>query len=157
MKIGGSRMKDKRSYYTELSRLNRAIQYYRQMINISYDPLVRMFYADLMYHAVTRLYHLQMYSFNIKKNREKRSEQEIKPNQKEFTIDELAQYDGSNGRPAYVAIHGIVYDVSLEATWGGGTHFGIYAGRDLTVQFNRCHGNRPEILQSLPQVGILKA
>jgi predicted heme/steroid binding protein len=76
--------------------------------------------------------------------------------QKEFTLEELAQYDGSGGKPAYVAVNGIVYDVSNEATWGGGTHFGLYAGKDLTAQFKGCHGME-SILGKLLKVGELKA
>lgn len=75
---------------------------------------------------------------------------------REFTLDELAQYDGSMGRPAYVAVNGIVYDVSNEATWGGASHFGLMAGMDLSPQFQGCHG-RESILAKLPMVGILKA
>lgn len=74
--------------------------------------------------------------------------------EKQFTLAELAQYDGSGGKPAYVAVNGIVYDVSNEATWGGGTHFGLYAGKDLTAQFGGCHG-MPVILAGLPKVGTL--
>jgi Predicted heme/steroid binding protein len=32
---------------------------------------------------------------------------------KQFTLEELKQYNGENGQPAYVAIDGIVYDVSM--------------------------------------------
>jgi len=77
------------------------------------------------------------------------------PQQREFTLEELARYDGAQGRPAYVAINNIVYDVSLESTWGGGTHFSLYAGKDLTDQFMGCHG-REEILANLPRVGVIK-
>ena len=31
---------------------------------------------------------------------------------KEFTLEDLSQYNGSNGSPAYVAMEGIVYDIS---------------------------------------------
>lgn len=75
--------------------------------------------------------------------------------QKEFTIEELAQYDGSGGKPAYTAVNGIVYDVSYNPAWGGGTHFGLYAGKDLTSQFQGCHP-ASAILQKLPKMGILK-
>ena len=75
---------------------------------------------------------------------------------KEFTIEELALYDGSNEKPAYIAVSGIVYDVSLEPSWAGGTHFNLYAGRNLTSQFMGCHGSI-EILKNLPKVGILKS
>lgn len=74
---------------------------------------------------------------------------------KEFTLSELAQYDGTMGKPAYVAVNGIVYDVSNEATWGGASHFGLMAGKDLSSQFQGCHGNI-SVLAKLPRVGILK-
>lgn len=74
---------------------------------------------------------------------------------KEFTLDELSQYDGTMGRPAYVAVKGIVYDVSNEAAWGGASHFGLLAGTDLSQQFQSCHGIEG-ILAKLPKVGFLK-
>ncbi|PRR82648.1 cytochrome b5 domain-containing protein [Clostridium vincentii] len=75
--------------------------------------------------------------------------------QKEFTLEELSQYDGSNGKPAYVAIEGIVYDLSKESTWAGGTHFNLTAGKDLTVQFKSCHG-MSQITNNLLKVGYLQ-
>lgn len=74
--------------------------------------------------------------------------------QKQFTIEELAQYDGSAGKPAYIAVGGIVYDVSAQKAWGGATHFGLYAGKDLTAQFLSCHDN-DALLNMLPKVGVL--
>lgn len=73
---------------------------------------------------------------------------------REFTLEELLQYDGMNGRPAYVAVEGIVYDISNEEKWAGGTHFGLTAGKDYTKEFSTCHGNN-KILSKLPRVGIL--
>jgi predicted heme/steroid binding protein len=43
---------------------------------------------------------------------------------KKFTIEQLKQYDGKNGKPAYIAFKGKVYDVSDNYTWGDGGHFG---------------------------------
>lgn len=82
---------------------------------------------------------------------------EIKPERqsKVFTKEELSDFDGTNGKPAYVAVNGIVYDVSLEPTWGGASHFGLLAGTDVTEQFNRCHGNL-QVLSKLPKAGELK-
>lgn len=74
---------------------------------------------------------------------------------KEFSLSELANYNGSMGKPAYVAVNGTVYDVSNEATWGGASHFGLIAGKDLSSQFQGCHGNE-SVLAKLPKVGILK-
>lgn len=73
---------------------------------------------------------------------------------KEFTLDELKTFDGTDGKPAYVAVNGKVYDVSLESTWGGGTHYGLLSGKDLTDAFMGCHGDL-EILNKLPIVGVL--
>ena len=73
-------------------------------------------------------------------------------NNKLFTKEELAKYNGRNGMPAFVAVNGTVYDVTNNAAWGAATHFGLSAGNDLTAQFASCHTNQP-ILQKLPAVG----
>ncbi len=54
---------------------------------------------------------------------------------RKFTVDELKQYDGKEGRPAYIAYKGNVYDVSDDPLWIGGEHQGEHeAGRDLTQE-----------------------
>lgn len=73
--------------------------------------------------------------------------------QKQFTLEELAQYDGKNGRPTYVAVDGVVYDLSKVGGWDGGTHFNVSAGKDATEEFNFCHGIYK--LSNIPKVGIL--
>lgn len=74
-----------------------------------------------------------------------------------ITKEELAQNDGSEGKPAYVAVNGLVYDMTQVIQWAGGTHFGLYAGRDVSGGFNSCHKGMLEILQNVPKVGILKS
>ena len=74
--------------------------------------------------------------------------------EKEFTLEELQQYSGENGSPAYVAIEGVVYDVSEIPAWKTGKHFGLTAGQDLSEQFNSCHGII-DILTNAPKVGML--
>lgn len=74
---------------------------------------------------------------------------------KEFTLSELAQFDGTMGKPAYVAVNGIVYDVSDNSKWTGATHYGLTPGKDLSSQFQSCHGTSNK-LAKLPNVGILK-
>lgn len=79
----------------------------------------------------------------------------IKPeNQKTFTLQELAAYDGKDGNPAYVAVNGIVCNVTNSAAWAAATHFGLIAGRDLTDEFIACHVGQP-ILNTLTVVGKL--
>lgn len=74
---------------------------------------------------------------------------------KEFTLSEIAQYDGTMEKPAYVAINGIVYDVSDNPKWSGAVHYGLSAGKDLSSQFESCHGVISK-LANLPKVGVLK-
>lgn len=75
-------------------------------------------------------------------------------NAKTFTLDELAQYDGKNGHDAYVAVEGIVYDVTNAAKWQNGSHYGVQAGTDCTTAISRSpHGT--SVLDGLPIVGTL--
>jgi len=50
-----------------------------------------------------------------------------------MTREELAQYDGREGRKAYVAVNGRVYDFTASKLWQQGDHQGQHqAGTDLT-------------------------
>ncbi len=82
-------------------------------------------------------------------------ESSVEPEQRSFTVEELAYYDGSNGKPAYVAVDGIVYNVSEVARWAGGRHFGLRAGKDQSSQFKGCHLGIMDRLNRLPKVGIV--
>ncbi len=52
-----------------------------------------------------------------------------------FTASELTQYNGMNGNPAYVAVDGIVYDMTKIGQWKNGQHQGLSAGQDLSAAF----------------------
>ncbi|MBN2083310.1 hypothetical protein JW859_14020 [bacterium] len=53
--------------------------------------------------------------------------------QRRFTPAELAEYDGKDGRSAYVAYKGKVYDVTQSKLWRNGLHVRAHhAGEDLT-------------------------
>jgi len=75
---------------------------------------------------------------------------------KEFSLEELAQYDGAAGKPVYLLHRGKVYDVSDSPLWAGGEHMGLHrAGGDLTAEIASApHGL--EVFQRYPQVGVLK-
>lgn len=73
---------------------------------------------------------------------------------RKFTLNELAQFDGIMGSPAYVAIKGIVYDVSNNPRWRKAMDLGLAAGEDLTPQL-RGYSGIEEKLSDLPKVGIL--
>jgi predicted heme/steroid binding protein/uncharacterized membrane protein len=75
--------------------------------------------------------------------------------EKTYTLTELATYDGKEGRAAYVAFKGKVYDASTSGRWKDGLH-GLkhQAGKDLTEAFLQApHGE--EVFNKLPIVGSL--
>lgn len=155
-------MDKKNPYHSLISKINKNMQYHKEMMALSKNPYQRNYHENMYYNEKMRLNYWQMYYYNQYKNHEESKRKisgRVQTEQSEqtvFTLEELAKYDGANGRPAYVAVNGMVYDVSLERTWGGGTHFSLYAGKDLTAQFNGCHGGNMEVLRNLPQVGVLK-
>jgi membrane-associated progesterone receptor component len=71
----------------------------------------------------------------------------------EITPEELAYYDGLEGRPAYVAVKNVVYDVTGFTAWDDGHHFDIAAGTDATDAFEICHDHT--MLEKLNIVGKL--
>ncbi|MDW3023451.1 cytochrome b5 domain-containing protein [Ligilactobacillus salivarius] len=74
--------------------------------------------------------------------------------EKIFTLDELKNYDGKEGRKAYIAVDGVVYDVTNVAAWQGGTHHGNNAGNDVSDRIVKApHGK--SILEKLEIVGKL--
>ena len=71
----------------------------------------------------------------------------------EMTRQELSKYDGKEGRPAYVAVNNVIYDVTPFSAWAGGIHQDIKAGTDATAAFNECHNH--SILERMKIVGRL--
>jgi predicted heme/steroid binding protein/uncharacterized membrane protein len=75
---------------------------------------------------------------------------------KEFDLEELSRFDGKEGRPAYVAVHGRVIDITESRLWKDGVHMKRHhAGRDLTTDI-KAAPHTPELLAGFPQVGVLK-
>ncbi len=73
-----------------------------------------------------------------------------------FTLEQLKQFDGKNGKPAYIAFKGKVYDATGSSLWEAGEHQGIhFAGNDLSTEMeNAPHGE--EELNQLKIVGELQ-
>jgi predicted heme/steroid binding protein/uncharacterized membrane protein len=69
----------------------------------------------------------------------------------------LAKNDGKEGKPAYVAAKGKVYDVTESKMWKNGLHMNRHhAGKELTEALGAApHGG--EVLNRFKQVGTLKA
>lgn len=72
-----------------------------------------------------------------------------------LTVEELALYNGQDGMPAYVAVDGVIYDVSDVEYWSGGTHNGFEAGKDLTNEIKNISPHGVGRLEGVPIVGRL--
>lgn len=75
--------------------------------------------------------------------------------EKVFNREELAKYNGQDGQPAYVAVDGVVYDVTNYPLWKDGKHNGNTAGVDLTsvIKEKSPHGTAIFEKKSVPVVG----
>jgi len=81
-----------------------------------------------------------------------------------FTKEELAKYNGKNGKPIYVAHNGKVYvahdgkvyDVSKSPLWEEGEHQGMHtSGGDMTKDILDAPHEK-DVLDRFPIVGELK-
>lgn len=70
-----------------------------------------------------------------------------------FTKAQLAQYNGQAGAKAYVAIDGVVYDVTDIPAWADGKHHGNTAGQDLTQVIDNQSPHKRSVLAKLTVVG----
>ena len=76
--------------------------------------------------------------------------------QLELTLEELAEYNGKDGKPAYVAVDGIIYDMTNSALWKNGVHNGFSAGKDLTDVIKNQSPHGVANLSRVPAVGKIK-
>ena len=76
--------------------------------------------------------------------------------ERKFSLEELAKFDGPDGKPAYLAYQGKVYDVSASSMFENGDHLGAHqAGADLTEAMAEApHGE--EVLDVFAPIGIIK-
>jgi predicted heme/steroid binding protein/uncharacterized membrane protein len=75
---------------------------------------------------------------------------------REFNLEELAGYNGEDGKPVYIASSGKVYDVSESKLWRNGIHMKRHkAGCDLTTDIQAAPHEK-DVLERYPQVGVLK-
>ena len=70
-----------------------------------------------------------------------------------FSAKELKEFDGKDGRPAYVSYKGLVYDVSTSHLWNNGTHANRhFSGFDFTEIMENAPHNEESLLK-FPVVG----
>jgi predicted heme/steroid binding protein len=74
---------------------------------------------------------------------------------KKFTLQELQQNNGKNGKQAYIGYHGKVYEVTDSSFWMEGDHMSMHdAGKDLTEELEMAP-HREEMLERVKLVGEL--
>jgi predicted heme/steroid binding protein len=73
----------------------------------------------------------------------------------QYSLKELSRFDGRDGRAAYIAYRGNIYDVTDSFLWKGGRHQVLHdAGKDLTEELEKApHGE--DLLQRVPIIGRL--
>jgi len=73
----------------------------------------------------------------------------------ELTLEQLKQYNGTKGNPIYIAVDGVIYDVTNVRQWKSGSHEGYSGGKDLTdaIMGKSPHGT--SVLDGVPVVGKL--
>lgn len=74
----------------------------------------------------------------------------------ELTLEELAKFNGKDGARAYVAVDGVIYDMTDSALWKDGGQNGFEAGHDLTEGITEKSPHGLKVLERMPKVGTLK-
>jgi predicted heme/steroid binding protein len=73
-----------------------------------------------------------------------------------MTLAELAEHDGRDGRRAYIAVSGTIYDVTDSPRWENGLHPPDHqAGQDLTEELTEAPHVRA-VIERFPVVGTLE-
>jgi len=73
-----------------------------------------------------------------------------------FTSEELSEYNGKDGSSAYIAVDGVVYDVTELELWANGEHNGFEAGQDLTEEIKEISPHGVSVLDRATVVGVLE-
>lgn len=69
-----------------------------------------------------------------------------------ITPAQLAEATCDDGRNCWIAVDGVVYDISVFPAWARGAHHGVRAGTDATEKFVNS-GHAKAYLEKMPVVG----
>ncbi|ODV88747.1 hypothetical protein CANCADRAFT_27975 [Tortispora caseinolytica NRRL Y-17796] len=69
------------------------------------------------------------------------------PEDRQFTVEELAKYDGKTYKEMYIAIKGVVFDVTRnQQAYGPGSSYNLFVGKEASIGLAKSSLN-PEDLQ----------
>lgn len=71
----------------------------------------------------------------------------------ELTLEELKEFNGKDGKAAYVAVDGVIYDVTNSSRWKNGEHNDFFAGNDLSDGIKNVSPHGVKVLERMPVVG----
>jgi predicted heme/steroid binding protein len=92
----------------------------------------------------------------LRKKLKEQREKQTGEDKKDSKIEGLDAFDGKEGRPAYIAYKGAVYDVTSSKLWKDGSHLRKHsAGNDLTEILKTAPHGEEKIL-AMKKVGELK-
>jgi predicted heme/steroid binding protein len=74
-----------------------------------------------------------------------------------LNLSELAYYNGTNGKPAWIAVYGKIYNVTNETAWRNGIHRGIAMGGTDATAFFESSPHSLSILNTMSHIGWLTA
>lgn len=72
-----------------------------------------------------------------------------------YTRSQLALRNGQDSDEVWVAVSGIIYDVSASRLWFTGKHYQHWAGQDLTAELADAP-HTASVLQRFPAIGRLQ-
>lgn len=73
-----------------------------------------------------------------------------------YTRAQLALRNGQDKPQIWVALHGIIYEVTVSRLWRNGKHYEHWAGQDLTDELKDAP-HTEKVFDKFKMVGILKA
>lgn len=73
----------------------------------------------------------------------------------EFTKSQLALRNGQDKPQIWVALHGLVYDVTESKLWRNGKHYEHWAGQDLTDELKDAP-HTEKVFEKFKAIGRLK-
>lgn len=74
----------------------------------------------------------------------------------EFTKSQLALRNGQDKPQIWVALHGVIYDVTDSRLWKNGKHYEHWAGQDLTDELKDAP-HTEKVLEKFKAIGRLSA